>query len=63
MRKVLSVRPPPDFELELRFDTKPYLDGDTSPGSVVVVVPPGGTARWTRLSDTVAQVPDALDVV
>jgi hypothetical protein len=33
------------------------------PGSVVVVVPPGGRSRWIKLSDTAGQVPDPPGVV
>jgi beta-lactamase superfamily II metal-dependent hydrolase len=32
--------------------------GGASPTSVVVVVPPGGIARWARLDDTDSQVPE-----
>lgn len=32
-------------------------------GSVVVVIPPGGTARWRKLGDREDQVPEVVDMV
>jgi beta-lactamase superfamily II metal-dependent hydrolase len=32
-------------------------------GSVVVVIPPGGTARWRKLGDREDQLPEVVDVV
>jgi beta-lactamase superfamily II metal-dependent hydrolase len=32
-------------------------------GSVVVVIPPGGTARWRKLSDREDQLPEVVDMV
>jgi beta-lactamase superfamily II metal-dependent hydrolase len=32
-------------------------------GSVVVVIPPGGAARWRKLGDTESQLPEVVDAV
>jgi beta-lactamase superfamily II metal-dependent hydrolase len=36
---------------------------NTREGSVVVVIPPGGMARWRKLDDREDQVPEVVDVV
>lgn len=36
---------------------------NTREGSVVVVIPPGGTARWRKLGDREDQLPEVVDMV
>jgi len=35
----------------------------TQPGSIVIVVPPGGKPRWARLTDTITDIPEVLEKV
>lgn len=47
-----------NYEAELDRNGRPKDPELAHPGSIVVVVPPGGRPRWTKLDDTSGQVPD-----
>jgi hypothetical protein len=47
-----------DGSYESQKDSSPQ-----KPGSIIVVVPPGGEPRWEKLSDTTSHVPEVLKEV
>ena len=45
------------YEASQNSDGEPLDPDHAHPGSVVIAIPPGGPARWTKLDDASNQIP------